>query len=313
VHDRLTSLCIRCGLRQPATGACRRCASDDVPSLTDPVTRDEVLARHAGWMLARHERQILSGTSSVRRAPMTFALGGAAVLGPTFGLPLLFGFPLAGVVVIGSSLLVGGAIGKTLSLLSPRSLLGVSERKELDAELARLSADGLPIEVRTPSFHRGETREGMLRGTAAPSPFGGEPLLAARVVGKLGMQEIDDAWIAPGPLTLRRPGARPDEPGAETPLDLEDGAWLLAEPTEPLARDEVGPELDAFLEARGIRIAADGTTLDRGELRVARLRPDARVEVRGLPIARTVSDGYRGATEVVALGGPLRLTWGREP
>ncbi len=263
-------------------------------------------------MLHRHERALLTKSTSVRRAPLHFALGAGGVLALPFTIPFVAVSPLLGLGVFAGSFFAGATVGAFVGAASPRWLLGKTERAGLDVELRRFAEEGLPIEVASalgmeePGL---ETRAGLLRGTPLPSPFGPEPVLAARLVGKLGMQQLDDAWIAPGPFTLAAAGPRVAEADLETHILLEAGAWLDSPATEPLPVDDLGPDFDEFLEARGVRVAADGSTLGRGELKVAYLRADTFVRVTGRTALRKVADGYRGTREAVDLTGPLSLAW----
>ncbi len=305
MHDRLTSYCPACEIRVPAAPRCSECGSEDVRELRDPGTAGPLFSASTRRRLREHEHRLVQQAPSVRSAARNFALGAGVTVTLPLALPLMAGWPIAGLALAASAFLGGGAVGALIARTGPRSLLGKHERNRLDAELVAL-ASRLSMRVTgrpKPSTVGLETWQGRIDGVPAPSPFGEEPLLAAQLAGTYGLLTVDDAWVAPGGLVLVRPAARDGEPELRIPLASDAGLWLEGSTQGPLR--EIGPELESFLAARGAGRPEHGLEVARGLLTVASLRPGDEVRVTGRATLRKVADGYRDTTDVPDLEGPF--------
>ena len=291
MHDRLTSFCATCGVRQPAGPACLACRGA-LADLVDFESRKEALLAFRASFAERQARRLARDTSSVRGAPLAFAAGASVVLTMSLGIPLAAVSPLA-LVAIGASSAAGGfALGSALRALSPRFLLGKDARRQIDREVRALAERSLPITTATPPTRGGSiVVAGRIAGTPALSPFSDEPVLAARLVGEVQGRQIDDAWFAPGEISFDRASV-----DRRQILSL---AWIEAASPSVVLPSALAPDLrarlDAYLLERGLEVAGD-TPLSLTAVRVG----DS-VRVRGTPAPRQVSDGYRGQIEVVDL------------
>jgi len=289
----------------PAAPKCTQCSSEDVRELHDPQTAEPLFSVSAGRRLREHEHRLLQQAPSVRAASRNFAIGAGVTVTVPIALPLFAGWPVAGLVLAASAFLGGGAVGALIARTAPRSLLGVHERNQVEAELMELAARlSVPVSGRHQRSTVGlETWHGRIEGVPAPSPFGEEPLLAAQLTGTYGPLAVDDAWVAPGGLVFIRAGASDGEPELRIPLEADAGLWLEGRVPESLR--EIRPELESFFASRGARRPEHGLEVARGLLRVASLRPGDRVRVTGRASLRKVSDGYRGTSDVPDLEGPF--------
>ncbi len=290
MHDRLTSFCATCGLRQPAGARCIRCRS----ALADLVpfeSRKEALLAFRAAYVERAQVRLAREASSVRAAPTAFATGASVVLTVSLGIPLAAMSPLAVVALAAASATGGFALGAALRSFSPRFLLGKDARERIAREVTSLAERSLPITTAPiPEPVEGSiTVVGRIAGTPALSPFSDEPLLAARVVGEVQGRQIDDAWIAPGEISFDRATVE-----RRQILSI---AWIEAAPIALLSLSALSADararLDAYLIERGLEVG-DDTTLS---LLVVRVGDSARV--RGRPATRQISDGYRGVVDVV--------------
>ena len=306
MHDRLTWFCVTCGLRQGEAPRCVACEAEDMVELRDPEHAAPYVRLASVRNVALHEQRYLQRAPSVRKAPLSFALGSAATLGLSIGVPVAAGWPVAGALLVAGSFAGGGLLGLGLSRLMPRWLLGVHQKRELERELDALAAASPTVQVvrRPPPTAEQHVWEGELAGTPEPSPFFSNAVLAARVVGRFGPLDVDDAWLAPGPLRVVPSPAAHGPPRVEVELDPGAGLWLDAEAVaEPLGST---PALERYFASRGGRRGLDaGSGL---ALSVALFPLGARVRLAGRPARRTVSDGYRGARDVLTLLPPHVLT-----
>jgi hypothetical protein len=314
MHDRLTWLCVDCGLRQTGAVWCVACKAAEMVELGDPLRDPRHFREMAQRNVARHERRYLTHAPSVRHAPLTFAIGATAVVGFSFGLPLSMVSPALGVGVVAMTFLGGALSGLGIARLAPRWLLGKHDKLALESELEALAAAD-PV-VGVAARHQGpmtgfETWEGELDGTPASSPFASEPVLAARVTGRYGALDVDDAWLAPGTLRVEPATARQGPTRVQVALDPAAGLWLRTEDADASPLLEVRPEVERFFAARGEHLYAQAHPTAKDLLRVAFFRPGERVRVTGRPSLRHVSDGYRGSREVVVLEPPHVLSLSR--
>jgi len=307
MHDRITSFCPACETRVPPGPKCPECGSEGVRELRDPETGGPLLSASTGRRLREHEHRLLQEAPSVRAAARNFAIGVGVTVTVPLALPVFAGWPLAGLVLAASAFLGGGAVGALIARTAPRSLLGVNERDQLEAELVELSARlSVPVAGRRQRSTVGlETWHGRIDGVPAPSPLRDEPVLAAQLTGTYGQLTVDDAWVAPGGLVFVRAGARDGEPELRIPLEPDAGLWLDGRVPESLR--EIRPELESFFAARGAGRPEHGLEVARGLLKVASLRPGNEVRVTGRASLRKVSDGYRGSSDVPHLEGPFFL------
>lgn len=294
VHDQLTRFCPRCGLRQAAASACVSCAAGSLADLRDDAARADALRAYRTAYVTREASALARKVPSVRRAPLAFAAGSAIVLAVPLGLPLSIVGGVAAVAGVAAASVAGGfALGSAIRAVAPHFLLGKDQRLGIDREVRELAERVLPMHVvhAPPAQATQTTMTGVLAGTPTTSPFGDEPLLAARLVGDVSGRVLDDAWIAPGEISFAGKSLEHRQV-----LSI---AWLEVPSTTTLRPGMLSREararLDAYLLERGVE-AADDTPLT---LAVVRAGDSARV--RGTPLRRAISDGYRGQIEIVDL------------
>ncbi len=294
MHDQLTRFCPRCGLRQAAASACVSCAAGSLVDLRDDAARTDALRAYRTAYVTREASALARKVPSVRRAPLAFAAGSAIVLAVPLGLPLSIVGGVAAVAGVAAASAAGGfALGSAIRAVAPQFLLGKDQRLGIEREVHELAERVLPMHVvhAPPAQATQRTMTGVLAGTPATSPFGDEPLLAARLVGDLSGRVLDDAWIAPGEISFVGKSLEHRQV-----LSI---AWLEVPSTTTLRPGMLSREararLDAYLLERGVE-AADDTLLT---LAVVRAGDSARV--RGTPLRRAISDGYRGQLEIVDL------------
>lgn len=254
----------------------------------------EALLTFRAAYAARESRTLAQDVPSVRAAPAGFATGASLAVVVALGIPLAAMGP-AVLVAAGVASAAGGfAMGSALRALSPTLLLGKDARARIEREVRIRAERDLRIRTAQPPTSREGLRRaaGRLVGTPAPSPFGDEPVLAARIVGAVQGRQIDDAWIAPGELRLET------EPSAATErCPRVSIAWIDAEPRAPLAVGALSAEararLDAYLFDRALEVT------DGAELSILLVRHGDQLIVTGRASVRNVSDGYRGSVEVL--------------
>ena len=288
-------LCGRCGLRQADGPACAACRSTALHTLEEEESRAHALDALQRKVIADHEDALIRKAKTVRHAPFYFVFGGALMMLPLGAVGMMYG-PYGGVVA--AAILLGGSygLGAVLRSVAPRWLLGKDERRQIKWEIDGVARRDLPMEVlHPPAPAPGVTRlRGQVAGTPSVGPFSDEPLLAARLVGHAHGFVVDDAWFAPGPITLTEASEARAELASVISL-----AWIAAEARESLdlsrcSRD-LGDRLRDYLTARGV------TSLDEARRELRALAPGDHVVVSGRPRTRAVSDGYRAQVEVVDL------------
>lgn len=178
---------------------------------------------------------------------------------------------------VGFSLLVFGA-----SLFIPAFLLDVLVIWPC-RWVSRLPL-GWTCEPRTRADAAGtEIVEGRVRSTSGlRSLLEGEPCIASRLVGSVGSIPIDDGRAAPFEVVT--------DDGEVIAVDPDVALVDLPLPSVRLIGPVERPELDEFLEARGIPRGA--TPIALGE---AVLHADERVIVCGMPSLAAAGEGYRGS------------------
>jgi hypothetical protein len=297
VQDRLTSLCVECGLRQPEGPACRRCRYLQLADLRTPGGAADAIRAFEQRTRTKHAKRLMRETPAARRAWWTFGLGGVGASSPVWIVALAMGTPAA-LAFAASSFAASAAIGAAWRQLSPMGLVGRPQQRELleqaDALVRATKREVLPW----PSWPSPKFREvrGTLVGTEAASPFG-TLALAERIVGELDGQPLDDAWVTGTEWTLRAPGAQDLE------VDLEAGVHLDLTP-EPADLEMRSPAARAYLAARGF----SSLTQAPEALRTAALRTGAEVRITGVQRIEPRPDGYRGTKDVTVIGGPLRVS-----
>jgi hypothetical protein len=259
-----------------------------------PDARYEALHAYRTAFVAREATRLARQTPSVRRSPLAFAAGSAIVLAVPLALPLAL---VGGAAAFAAGTLVsaagGYALGSAIRMASPHFLLGKAARLGIDREVREMAEQSLPVVVpaASPLAPGQVVTTAPLLGTPAPSPFGDEPVLAARLVGEVNGRKIDDAWFSPHEVFIE--GASVER---RQVLSL---AWIEAPAAATLQRGMLSraasQRLDAYLLERGLEVADDTS------LTVTIVRAGDLARVRGTPVPRFVSDGYREQLEIADL------------